>query len=142
MLASQEWHADGPHVGPTAGVDGQREAAPYALCVFVPLQDLRAQPALGCTQFWPGTHKFGHLLGFGPAAAALSATFDAQLPAGWAVAYDYRTLHRGMANAGVQQREVLQFVYHVRTYSEGRNYRGPSLFDGQGSAGALCGVCA
>jgi ectoine hydroxylase-related dioxygenase (phytanoyl-CoA dioxygenase family) len=127
VLAVQEWHADGPHMGPCAGPDGTGESQPYGACVFLPLHDLKACPEMGCTQFWPGTHKYSHLLGFGPAASEMHLALDALASPSEAVIYDYRTLHRGLANDSNQQREVLQLVYHVTSYSEGRNYRGPSL---------------
>lgn len=44
----QDWHSDGPHIGHGAGWDGEGAAAPYALCVFVPLIDLN--PTVGFTQ--------------------------------------------------------------------------------------------
>jgi ectoine hydroxylase-related dioxygenase (phytanoyl-CoA dioxygenase family) len=84
---------------------------------------------MGCTQFWPGTHKYGHLLGFGPAATELGLELDALVSPSDAVIYDYRTLHRGLSNDSSQQREMLQFVFHVKSYSEGRNYRGASLYE-------------
>jgi ectoine hydroxylase-related dioxygenase (phytanoyl-CoA dioxygenase family) len=119
----QDWHTDGPPTGSEAG-----ETAPYAICIFVPLQDLAANPTMGCTQFWPGTHNFRHLLGFGPAAVALHSTADALVGAGDAVVYDYRTLHRGLPNESSRRREVLQFVYHVATYREARNFAGHSMY--------------
>jgi hypothetical protein len=60
----QQWHADGGHRDKVAGWDGAGQSDPYAVCVFVPLIELR--PELGATEFWPGTHKFDQLLGFGP----------------------------------------------------------------------------
>ena len=53
----QEWHADGKHLGPEADFSGNGAAAPYAVCVFVPLVDLNH--ILGFTQMWMGSHVTG-----------------------------------------------------------------------------------
>ena len=50
--------------------------------------------------------------------------------AGSAILYDYRLIHRGMANRSAStERPVLQFFYHKKTYTEQRNYGKESLFD-------------
>ena len=93
----QDWHSDGAHLGsPVAGWNGLGHAMPYAICVFLPLLDLT--PDTGCTQFWPATHKYDQLLGFGPAGPVLHCTVDGLVPAGHAVIYDYRLMHRGLRN--------------------------------------------
>jgi ectoine hydroxylase-related dioxygenase (phytanoyl-CoA dioxygenase family) len=127
----QDWHTDGPPARVRAGV-----CKPYACCVFVPLQDLESDPAMGCTQFWPGSHLCPHLLGFGPAASELHSTLDALVRAGDAVLYDYRTMHRGLPNNSDLQREMLQIVYHDAAYAETRNYAGASMY-GQGTVTQL-----
>jgi len=128
----QEWHADGPHLGAgwCAGWEDEDEASPaYAACVFMPLVDLNLER--GFTQFWPGTHKYSSLLGFGGAAPLLGATVDAIVKKGSAVIYDYRLMHRGMPNTSHDERPILQFVYHHRSYVETRNYGTEDLFDGK-----------
>lgn len=130
---NQAWHADGRHMpSPTRSndpldPDGLPEyIPPYAICVFVPLIPLTE--ITGFTQFWPGTHRCPKLLGFGGAAEIMSATVDGIVPAGAAVVYDYRLMHRGMANATKDTvRPVLQFLYHVASYSEVKNYGSESL---------------
>jgi ectoine hydroxylase-related dioxygenase (phytanoyl-CoA dioxygenase family) len=122
---NQDWHSDGGHLdrdgGWGSGLPGEclTPARPYALCVFVPLVDLTA--ATGFTSFWPGSHRHAGLLGFGPAATALGAEVDGMVSAGTALAYDYRLLHRGRANVGDTQRELVQFLYS-RDYIEAKNY--------------------
>lgn len=124
-------------------------AAPYAMCVFVPLMDLSEE--VGFTQFWPGTHLHEQLIGqcssaeyllslpsspwfslitrslcvsgFGPACPVLDCQVDGIVPRGSAVMYDYRTLHRGMGNrSAATERRVLQLLYRLPTYTEQRNY--------------------
>ena len=73
----QGWHADGGHTegASDAGWEDGDEvsehsssplAAPYAICLFVPLINLNH--TVGFTQFWPGSHKHRDLIGFGPFA--------------------------------------------------------------------------
>eukprot|EP00038_Savillea_parva_P005546 m.157767 g.157767 ORF g.157767 m.157767 type:complete len:390 (-) comp11731_c1_seq4:3326-4495(-) len=121
----QDWHSDGAHLdrdggwGSTKVDDGLAPASPYAVCVFVPLVDLTA--TTGYTSFWPGSHRHAGLLGFGPAATAIGTEVDGVVSAGTALVYDYRLLHRGRANVGTTQRELLQFLYS-RDYIEAKNY--------------------
>jgi Phytanoyl-CoA dioxygenase (PhyH) len=122
----QAWHADGPPLPPG-------ETDPYAICVFVPLVSLTA--STGCTQFWPGTHQHAHLLGFGPAAEVLETAKDTMVATGSAIMYDYRVLHRGLANTSMKgRRDILQIVYHTSRYREDRNYASRSLEDGPSRA--------
>ena len=158
----QGWHADGPHVAPdvgwsahlddgnaaaaaaaaatatatttTAAVDGHDAktlpAPPYAVCVFVPLIDL--SPEVGFTRFWPGTHAYAGLRGFGGAAEGLGLAVDCMGRAGDCVLYDYRLLHRGMPNRSeATERPLLQFFYHQPAYRETKNYGHERLFDGE-----------
>jgi len=118
---AQDWHTDGAHLGRDAGWDGAGGGPPYALCAFIPLIDLDA--AVGFTQFWPGTHAYSGLLGFGPAAELLGASYDAILPAGSAVLYSYTTMHRGMPNVSRSTlRPLIQLLYAAPGYEERRNY--------------------
>lgn len=136
----QAWHSDGQHVDEEAGWDGTGEAPPRAVCVFVPLVDLNRQ--IGCTQFFPGSHKYSGLLGLGGAAVALGSTADALCMAGDALMYDYRVLHRGMPNCmpvplpltsdqrlesweglvAMNERPILQFIYHAGAYRQTKNF--------------------
>ncbi|EGD78147.1 hypothetical protein PTSG_09023 [Salpingoeca rosetta] len=123
----QTWHADGPHVGRTADWTGCGHEAPYALCVFVPL--VQFSPELGFTQFWPGSHKYDGLLGFGPVCPLIECAVDGLVDLGAALVYDYRLIHRGMPNTSESsERPMLQFLYHRPTYKEARNYGTQSLF--------------
>eukprot|EP00039_Didymoeca_costata_P011394 m.159818 g.159818 ORF g.159818 m.159818 type:complete len:387 (-) comp15159_c0_seq6:1533-2693(-) len=119
----QEWHTDGGHLDLDAGwPDENRQVSkPYAICVFVPL--INTNPEVGYTQFWPGSHKYKGLLGFGPAATLLDACYDGACEAGDAILYDYRLMHRGMDNTSLSTtRPILQFLYHASWYQETKNY--------------------
>ena len=53
---------------------------------------------------------------------------DAIVPAGSAVLYDYRCMHRGMPNQSADtERPILQFLYHKKSYVERDNYGQTSL---------------
>ena len=126
---AQDWHTDGAHVGHSEGWDEAGFAAdpPYALCVFVAMVDL--DRTVGFTQFWPGTHRYAELAGFGGAAPVLGCAVDGLVPAGGCVIYDYRLMHRGMPNVSqATKRPVLQLLYHLPTYKETKNYGQSKLF--------------
>eukprot|EP01104_Vermistella_antarctica_P010311 TRINITY_DN2744_c0_g1_i1.p1 TRINITY_DN2744_c0_g1~~TRINITY_DN2744_c0_g1_i1.p1 ORF type:complete len:472 (+),score=89.34 TRINITY_DN2744_c0_g1_i1:335-1750(+) len=121
----QYWHADGPHLFKHHRQnDGGNVPPPYALCVFLPLIPL--DESVGFTQFWPRTHPphCEPLIGFGAAAPLLGAAVDGIASSERSsIMYDYRLLHRGMPNKSeATQRPVMQFLYHLKTYTETRNY--------------------
>ena len=118
----QGWHADGGHMEgiSDAGWDESNAttntlAAPYVICLFVPLIGLNH--TVGFTQFWPGSHKHRGLVGFGPFAEVAKATWDGTVRAGEAIVYDYRLLHRGTPNysnsgAGVSSIDEKPIQFH------------------------------
>jgi ectoine hydroxylase-related dioxygenase (phytanoyl-CoA dioxygenase family) len=122
---NQGWHCDGGHLEAEADENGHGHAPPYALCVFLPLIDLN--PHVGFTQFFLGSHKTSQLVGFGPAAEWLAADFDGILCAGQSVMYDYRLMHRGMANYE-KLRPIIQFLYTKHFYIETKNYGSVSMY--------------
>jgi len=134
---AQGWHADGDHQRgtPDAGFDSDwkfRLAAPYAVCLFVPLIDLDDfNDDVGYTQFWPGSHRHRDLVGFGRVAELAHATYDGMgaCKAGDGVWYDYRLLHRGMPNNSKRGtvRPVLQVIFKRRWYLERANYGEDSI---------------
>jgi ectoine hydroxylase-related dioxygenase (phytanoyl-CoA dioxygenase family) len=124
---NQEWHADGRHLDVECDVrTGRGHAAPYGVCVFMPLIDLTRET--GFTQFFMRSHKTSKLIGFGDASSLLRLSFDGTLDAGQSVAYDYRLLHRGTANDSARNRPVLQFLYTAPAYRETKNYGTRSLW--------------
>eukprot|EP00798_Chlamydomonas_sp_ICE-L_P020422 gene20422-27207_t len=121
-----DWHSDGPHTGQDANWDGKGGSPPYVVCVFIPLIDL--DPEVGFTQFWPKSHHYSQLIGFGPAACIIGAAVDGVIPAGGCVMYDYRLMHRGMPNRSrATLRPLIQLLYHKPSYKEKRNYAGKSI---------------
>ena len=125
----QDWHCDGRHLAGESRADftGCGVSAPYAVCVFVPLCDLNQE--VGFTQFWGGSHVTDGLIGFGAAAKVLRGCVDGVVDAGGFVAYDYRTMHRGMRNTSCgTTRPVLQFLYARSNYRETKNYGASSIF--------------
>ena len=84
---------------------------------------------VGFTQFWVGSHVTDGLIGFGAAAEVLRGCVDGVVDAGGFVAYDYRTMHRGMRNTSDgTTRPVLQFLYARSNYRETKNYGASSIF--------------
>ena len=74
-------------------------------------------------------NRISEFSSFGEAASTLRLSFDGILKAGQSVLYDYRLLHRGMANNTTSTvRPVLQFLYTVPAYKELRNYGVKSLW--------------
>ena len=125
----QDWHCDGRHLAGESRADftGSGVSAPYAVCVFVPLVDLNQE--VGFTPFWGGSHVTDGLIGFGAAAEVLRGCVDGVVDAGGFVAYDYRTMHRGMRNTSDgTTRPVLQFLYARSNYRETKNYGASSIF--------------
>ena len=120
---NQRWHADGNHQNVADDEDPSTD--PYALCLFIPLIDLDHDT--GFTQFWPGTHLYRDLVGFGPIAELANATFDGMVSAGSAVWYDYRLLHRGIYNVSIVLRPVVQVIFKQKWYVEKRNYGKESI---------------
>jgi hypothetical protein len=59
----------------------------------------------------------------------LRGCIDGVVDAGGFVAYDYRTMHRGMRNTSDgTTRPVLQFLYARSNYRETKNYGASSIF--------------
>jgi ectoine hydroxylase-related dioxygenase (phytanoyl-CoA dioxygenase family) len=96
-------------------------AAPYAICLFLPLIDLTDET--GYTQFWPGSHRSRHWAGFGPVAKLAHLTYNGLVQTGDAIFYDYRLWHRGMPNRTADTvRPVLQVIFKRSWYIERANY--------------------
>ncbi len=99
--------------------------------------------ANGPTQFWPGTHaSLGNL----PPPGAKSVTFAAPdevhgapgtfakpdaracvARAGDAIVFDYRILHRGLANRSDAARPLAYFTYGRSWFKDATNYSATSL---------------
>lgn len=130
---AQHWHADGAHQrgARDAGFEARgwrtRLADPHALCLFVPLVDL--DETIGGTQFWPGSHRYRDLAGFGPVATLVGATYETtSAAAGDGLWYDYRLLHRGLPNTSeTTLRPILQVMFSKPWYVERANFGTESI---------------
>jgi len=80
----------------------------------------------GPTEFFVGSHR--KECKYDPAGKA-SARFDG-LAAGSAIIFDYRILHRGLANRSAARRPLLYFTYGRAWFRDATNYPTLSLFDG------------
>jgi len=119
----QPWHQDGTPLFPTsyaASGSINQQLPPYALNVFVPLEDADGAPEAGPTEFVVGSHRMDeatamraverHNRNHGKEAATAVVDSDNDddddlppivspvLQRGDVLIYDYRTCHRGTAN--------------------------------------------
>jgi len=155
---AQGWHADGKHLsgdndagnwmGSEADINNLKQsnppsrsfssshgsmsklAPPYAICLFIPLIDLNQE--VGCTQFWPGSHRNRDITGFGPVASVTQSTWNNDAcKAGDGVWYDYRLLHQGLENHidSNTQRPIVQVIFKKKWYVERDNYGLTSVYD-------------
>jgi ectoine hydroxylase-related dioxygenase (phytanoyl-CoA dioxygenase family) len=129
----QYWHSDGVHVGPALSIRRTRTtetaaSPPHALCVFVPLLPLTAET--GGTEFWAGSHKYDRLLQKKGEQALPGGTVGI-VTLGSAVVYDYRVVHRGMANTSSSARPIAYFLYAAKGHEsvEDQNFVEQSLWD-------------
>jgi len=134
---AQGQHMDGGHLyHDTHGWD-QPQCPAHCVNVFLPLVDIGDEPALGPTEFWPGSHEVG-------AARAAYDSGEPGLPLagnrGDAILFDYRVVHRGMANDGAERRPVLYATFSRPWFSDVLNFPEERLFGdkkrGGGGGGA------
>lgn len=132
--AVQGVHRDGKHLF-SSGELGSSALPTHCLTVFLPLVPLTA--AIGPTQFWPSTHV---TFGDAPQAMAASVTFvasescgvegEAVAVPGDAIIFDYRILHRGLANVSDEARPLAYFTFAKPWFRDATNYTKTSLFRG------------
>jgi hypothetical protein len=117
----QAWHTDGR---------GSTETD--ALTLFIPLVDTTEEN--GATQFVLGSqNKVGEYAAAAPDALEAEAV-TLCLPAGSAVAFDYRTLHRGLRNRTPTDRPVLYAIVGRPVYRSDGAKGLPSLDVGSSSS--------
>ena len=80
----------------------------------------------GKTEFFVGSHR--KECRYDPGGKP-SARFDG-LAAGSAIVFDYRVLHRGLANRSGAARPLLYFTYGRAWFRDATNYPSLSLFEG------------
>lgn len=128
--AEQPWHTDGEHLfGPEVPI-----LPPHCLNVFVPLVDIT--PEIGGTELCPGSH---HLTRGVPEIYEQSAEhvrtigwrgrpLPLEIPAGSALLFDYRLLHRGLANRTDRIRPILYFTFAKPWFRDVHNFPRRRLF--------------
>lgn len=125
---AQLWHRDGPSV-----FTNQHHVS-HCINVFVPLIDVST--ANGTTEFIPGTHDdrlFEQVAGDVIATAEQDPAEQhklavrADVKAGTAVVFDTRVLHRGLANASMQERPVLYFTMAREWFTEQHMFQTESI---------------
>lgn len=125
--ADQQWHVDGPH---RAGA--QELYPPDILNVFVALDDIDV--SMGPTEIRPGTHKLTRNIKKQVLGAILTKKLRPKVCSGCkcgdALVFDYRTLHRGVANLSSRPRPVLGLVFGRKEYEADKlNFPSRSVFD-------------
>jgi ectoine hydroxylase-related dioxygenase (phytanoyl-CoA dioxygenase family) len=129
--AEQSWHADGGHVS-------MSEHLPcHVANIFIPL--VHVTPALGPTEFRPGSHVYTRnlapLLLAAKARQQLRPTVAPTLQPGDALLFDYRVLHRGKANqTRDQNRPILVLTFAKPWYKDVCNFPTQSLYDPSSSS--------
>ncbi len=126
----QPWHTDGEHLfGPEVPT-----LPPHCLNVFVPLVDIT--PDNGGTELCPGSH---HLTRGVPEIYEQSSEhretigwrgrpLPLEIPAGSALLFDYRLLHRGLANRTDTLRPILYFTFCRPWFRDVHNFPTRRLF--------------
>jgi hypothetical protein len=122
----QPWHADGGHV------NLQKHLPCHVLNVFVPLHDIALE--LGPTEIRPGTHYHTRNLAPMMMAAACRKTLRPRvapiLSATDVLIFDYRVLHRGLANSTANQnRTFLVLTVAKPWFKDILNFPSKSLDD-------------
>ena len=108
---AQAWHRDGPHL-----TDNPTSPA-HALTVFCPLVDVTAER--GSPQFIPGTHVVSdeECNSIDHRVAQFSPLTSTDC-----IVFDYRLLHRGVANTADTPRPLFYCVYTKKGYTDRHNF--------------------
>jgi len=122
---AQAWHSDGPHMSSIEHLPA------HVLNVFIPLIPMTR--AHGATEFRPKSHVMTRDLTTLFLAAAVKKRLeplDAPLVGpGSAVLFDYRVLHRGLANTSGERRPILVYTFAKPWYSDVLNFPKYSIDD-------------
>lgn len=127
----QEWHRDGQALSSDPTV----QLAPHCLNLFVPLVDITDE--VGPTEFWLGTHieaaykklQVEQQISTTPKPGPNGSTIRVLAPAGSAILFDYRTIHRGAANSSGTPRRVLYLTYARKWFTDAKNFNAPSILE-------------
>jgi len=122
---AQSWHQDGPHMS------SEEHLSCHCLNVFLPLVTMT--PSLGPTEFRPNSHYLTRDLKKMFLAAAVGKRLKSPeapiLSKGSAVLFDYRVLHRGLANISDEVRPILVLTYAKPWFQDVLNFPLYSIFD-------------
>jgi len=133
---TQAIHADGKHLFADDEDEDARNAhlPPHCVTVFVPLVDMA--PELGPTEYFAGTHRRDGDADHYKAANAgrVAGVSFADAKAGDAILFDYRVLHRGLANTSAKPRPLLYFTYGRAWFTDATNYSALSIYDAEATA--------
>ena len=121
----QAWHCDGPHMS------AKEHLPAHVLNVFIPLIPMTRE--LGATEFRPESHVITR----DTTKLLLAAVIKRQLkpleaplaPPGGCVLFDYRTLHRGLANTTDTIRPMLVYTFAKPWYKDVLNFPKYSIYD-------------
>jgi Phytanoyl-CoA dioxygenase (PhyH) len=122
---AQAWHADGSHVD----LDTHRPC--HCLNLFVPLTDVTDEN--GPTQLRPGSHWYTRRLAplwlAALAKKTLRPCIAPTMTRGDCLLFDYRLLHRGLANATFSNRTILVVAIAQPWFKDVVNFPQKSLYD-------------
>eukprot|EP00730_Choanoeca_flexa_P000832 TRINITY_DN10355_c0_g2_i1.p2 TRINITY_DN10355_c0_g2~~TRINITY_DN10355_c0_g2_i1.p2 ORF type:complete len:275 (+),score=47.35 TRINITY_DN10355_c0_g2_i1:3501-4325(+) len=116
---TQGWHMDGDHLFQPW------QLPPHAVTVFFNLTDLAEEQ--GIPEFLPGSQLFEQYKQLQVGAEMTPVSFKPT--AGSITVFDYRTVHRGMANLSKEPRPLLYMVFAKPWFKDAANFGDVSLID-------------
>lgn len=123
--SEQSWHADGGHVN-------LHEHLPcHVFNAFIPLSSITM--TMGPTQIRPGSHVYTRnlapMLLVAKARKNLRTPVAPLLDKGDALVFDYRVLHRGLANTSLRNRTILVLTLSKTWFQDVLNFPSRSIND-------------
>lgn len=106
---NQNFHTDGPALSDVV------DMYPYAVNVFIPLVPVDRKNG---TEFIPGSQRLGHA----DQGRGKKHTQRPQVPLGNAILFDYRVIHRGLANVTTAPRPCYYVTYSRDWYTDKYNF--------------------
>lgn len=114
--ADQPWHQDGAPLFDKFEI-GNVDLPPYALNIFIPLQDV--DEALGPTEFFPQSHVNKNASKINEDVEKASKRFPVIAPSlsfGDILLYDYRICHRGTQNLCINKTRAMLYLMYTRPW--------------------------
>lgn len=127
---AQKFHVDTKHL------HSEEHYPAHIINVFIPLVDVTTED-LGPTALVPQSHVETRLLYNPQRRNQAKALFEMERPVqpllqvGDVLLFDFRILHRGLANTDVRQinRPFLVLAFSIPSFQDTANWPGPSIFD-------------